>query len=336
MKIDEVFKKCFEMPGISLNQGTYSSEMILKQKEGKGSITIFPLFPGITLTYIFVNSPFWPAPKLSQDGSNSKGPLIINYCVNGRCELILNNENYVYIREGQLSLTEQYAQERYIYPRRIYEGLEFFLEPDVASEYAPYLAEAFDLDLHKLTERFCPDGKTYIADSSDTAVAILNQLWELMDCNDAFTMRKMKLTSLNLFDYLLTENNIPTPKTCTFYTVSQVAIAKNVEKIITSDLHQHHPARELAETFSVSETSLKNYFSGVFGQNISVYLRNIRMNRAAELLDSTQQSVSEIAELVGYTNQSKFASVFKKQFHVTPLEYRRIKRLQNAERKGMA
>ena len=60
------------------------------------------------------------------------------------------------------------------------------------------------------------------------------------------------------------------------------------------------------------------------------------MNRAAELLDSTQQSVSEIAELVGYTNQSKFASVFKKQFHVTPLEYRRIKRLQNAERKGMA
>ena len=29
MKMDEVFKKCLEIPGISLNQGTYSSEMIL-------------------------------------------------------------------------------------------------------------------------------------------------------------------------------------------------------------------------------------------------------------------------------------------------------------------
>ena len=333
MKMDEVFKKCLEIPGISLNQGTYSSEMILKQKEGKGSMTIFPLFPGITLAYIFVNSPFWPAPKLSPDGSDSKGPLIINYCVNGRCELILNNESYVYITEGQLSLTEQYAQDRYIYPRRIYEGLEFFLDPDTVAEYAPYLAEQFDIDLHKLPERFCPDGKTYIADSSAEIAAILDRLWALVDCSDAFTMRQMKLTALDLFGHLLAEKHISTSKACTFYTESQVAIAKNVEKIITSDLRQHHPAWELAETFSVSETSLKNYFRGVFGQNISVYLRDARMNRAAELLSSTQQSVSDIAELVGYANQSKFASVFKKQFDVSPLEYRRLKRLENTRRK---
>lgn len=327
MKMDEVFIRCLEIPGISLNQSTYSSEMILKQKEGKGSITIFPLFPGITLGYIFVNSPFWPAPKLPPDDSDPKGPLIINYCINGRCELILNNENYVYITEGQLSLTKQYAQSHYIYPQHIYEGLEFFLDPDTAAEYAPYLEEQFDIDLHKLAERFCPDGKTYIADSSAGAAVILDRLWKLVDCNTPFTMRQMKLTALDLFGYLLSEKHIPASKACTFYTESQVAIAKNVEKIITSDLRQHHPARKLAKTFSVSETSLKNYFRGVFGQNISVYLRDARMNRAAELLGSTRQSVAEIAELVGYANQSKFASVFKKQFGVSPLEYRRRKRL---------
>jgi AraC-like DNA-binding protein len=47
------------------------------------------------------------------------------------------------------------------------------------------------------------------------------------------------------------------------------------------------------------------------------------MNKAAELLLSTTKSVSEIAELVGYNNQSKFAAVFKKQFQVAPLEYKR-------------
>lgn len=95
-----------------------------------------------------------------------------------------------------------------------------------------------------------------------------------------------------------------------------------------SDLRQHHPAWELAKEFSISETSLKNYFRGVYGQNISVYLREIRMNKAGELLATTRLSVAEIAEQVGYLNQSKFASVFKKQFGVSPLEYRRSRHLE--------
>lgn len=95
-----------------------------------------------------------------------------------------------------------------------------------------------------------------------------------------------------------------------------------------SDLRQHHPAWELAEEFSISETSLKNYFRGVYGQNISVYLREMRMNKAGELLATTRLSVAEIAEQVGYLNQSKFASVFKKQFGVSPLEYRRSRHLE--------
>ena len=86
---------------------------------------------------------------------------------------------------------------------------------------------------------------------------------------------------------------------------------------------------EVAAQFSVSETSLKNYFRGVFGQNISIYLREVRMKKAAELLATTRLSVAEVAEQVGYMNQSKFASVFKKQFGLSPLEYRRSKNLEN-------
>ena len=94
-------------------------------------------------------------------------------------------------------------------------------------------------------------------------------------------------------------------------------------------LRLHHPAWELAEYFSISETSLKNYFRGVYGQNISVYLREMRMNKAGELLASTRLSVAEIAAQVGYLNQSKFASVFKKHFGVSPLEYRRTRHLDS-------
>ena len=38
------------------------------------------------------------------------------------------------------------------------------------------------------------------------------------------------------------------------------------------------------------------------------------MKEAAELLATTKLSVAEATEQVGYMNQSKFASVFKKEF----------------------
>ena len=73
--------------------------------------------------------------------------------------------------------------------------------------------------------------------------------------------------------------------------------------------------------------SLKNYFRGVFGENLSVWLRKARMRRAAELLRDTELRVAEIAAQVGYENQSKFAAVFARQFGCSPLEYRRRARL---------
>ena len=85
MKINDVIKKCIKIPGISIKQAEYSMELILNTKEGKGSMTFFSLFPGLSLAYIFINSPTWTAPDLRSDSSITKGPLLLNYCVPGRC-----------------------------------------------------------------------------------------------------------------------------------------------------------------------------------------------------------------------------------------------------------
>ena len=52
------------------------------------------------------------------------------------------------------------------------------------------------------------------------------------------------------------------------------------------------------------------------------------MNKAAEFLSGSKISVADAAAAAGCTNQSKFAAVFKKQFGVSPLEYRRKSRLE--------
>ncbi len=330
MKIDEVIRKCMEVPGISMKCGEYSSELILKTSEGKGSMTFFPLLPGLTLAYIFVNSPTWTAPNLGSDRPVDKGPLLLNYCVTGRCEMILNNENFVYVKDGEISLTERFTQKQYVYPRRIYEGMEFFIDLESLSSRCPWLLTEFGIDFERLTAMYCPDGRTYISTVTRETEEILNKLWGLLDLPLPYGVMQMKVYAVALFSVLLNLREIPASQACTFFTESQVNIAKRVEQIISSDLRQHHPAWELAQEFSISETSLKNYFRGVYGQNISVYLKELRMKKAAELLADTRLSVAEVAELVGYVNQSKFAAVFKKVWGMSPLEFRRVKRLGNA------
>ena len=329
MKIDDIIRKCIEIPGISLKRSDYSAELLLNGKDGKGSMTFFPLFPGITIAYIFVNSPTWTAPNFYGNGSVEKGPLLVNYCVTGRCEMILNNENFVYVKDGEISLTECFARKQYVYPRRIYEGMEFFVDIDTLTEQSTWVQKEFAIDFHRIVDRFCPEGGTYISSVLPEGEEILTKLWGLIDIPVPYSISQMKIYTLALFSLLQNINDIPPSQACTFFTETQVDIAKRVEKIITSDLRQHHPAWELAAQFSVSETSLKNYFRGVFGQNISIYLREVRMKKAAELLATTRLSVAEVAEQVGYMNQSKFASVFKKQFGLSPLEYRRSKNLEN-------
>ena len=329
MKIDDIIRKCIEIPGISIKRSDFSAELLMKTKDGKGSMTFFPLFSGLTIAYIFVNSPTWVAPNFCEDSSIEKGPLLLNYCVTGRCEIVLNNENFVYVKDREISLTERFAQKQYVYPRRIYEGMELFVNTDTLTSESAWIKKEFGIDFHKIIELFCPDGNTYISTVAPEVEEILTKLWGLLDIAPPFSISQMKFYALALFSLMQNLNDIPPSQACTFFTETQVDIAKRVEKIITSDLRQHHPAWELAAQFSVSETSLKNYFRGVFGQNISFYLRECRMKRAAELLVSTTRSVAEIAEQVGYMNQSKFALVFKKRFSMSPLEYRRYRNLNS-------
>jgi transcriptional regulator GlxA family with amidase domain len=52
-------------------------------------------------------------------------------------------------------------------------------------------------------------------------------------------------------------------------------------------------------------------------------LREVRMNKARELLTDTNLSLSKIAEHVGYGSAMSFSLAFKREHNMTPGEYRR-------------
>ncbi len=237
--------------------------------------------------------------------------------------LIQNHGAYIYLKENDFAVSEQTAQDGYIFPSRLYQGIKIYFDIEQLSQNAQELMSAFELDFTLLRENYFRRQKTYINEADSELTAIFRKLWALSEQPSLFYLR---ICTLELIYELLHTEPRPS-KTCGFYTKLQVGIAKKAEQILTADLRKHIPVRLLAEKFSVGETSLKNYFRGVYGQNISTYLREARMKAAAEFLTDTNRPIAEIAEQVGYSNQGKFAAVFKKQFGMSPLEYRRAQKL---------
>ncbi|MDO4994698.1 MAG: helix-turn-helix domain-containing protein [Bacteroidales bacterium] len=78
----------------------------------------------------------------------------------------------------------------------------------------------------------------------------------------------------------------------------------------------------LASDLCMSRAALYRRLRQANGQTPTDFLRNIRLDRAAELLRTTDRSVNEVADLVGFSYASYFTRCFKERFGVAPKDYR--------------
>ena len=82
---------------------------------------------------------------------------------------------------------------------------------------------------------------------------------------------------------------------------------------------------ETAEYFGMSLSTFSKYFKSLTNQNVIDYTLAYRISAAKLLLETTDFSLKDIAEKVGYYNLSSFTRRFKSDQGITPSEYRRLK-----------
>ncbi|EZP58625.1 MULTISPECIES: helix-turn-helix domain-containing protein [Exiguobacterium] len=97
-------------------------------------------------------------------------------------------------------------------------------------------------------------------------------------------------------------------------------IAKYIETHYAEEL----TLQFMSERFYLSREYISRRFKQRFSVNLSDYIQTIRLNRAKELLSETEARIYEIALEVGYQDDKYFRKVFKKQFGVTPNEFREL------------
>ena len=84
---------------------------------------------------------------------------------------------------------------------------------------------------------------------------------------------------------------------------------------------------ELCTIGRINDHKLKQAFKKVHGKTAFSYLREVRMDHAARLLEADRLSVIQIANEVGYSNASHFARAFKDRYGLLPKAYQCLHRL---------
>jgi len=98
-------------------------------------------------------------------------------------------------------------------------------------------------------------------------------------------------------------------------------------KKIMSYIHEHYSEKitlqEIASVVNISKGECCRFFKRVVKCTIFEYVMNYRINRSIELLKTTDMTISNIANLVGFGSTSYYIESFKKQVLCSPKEYRK-------------
>jgi AraC-like DNA-binding protein len=87
----------------------------------------------------------------------------------------------------------------------------------------------------------------------------------------------------------------------------------------------------LARRVGLPRTRLAERFRHFLGKSRMAYLAHLRLKLGAEILQSTESSVAEVAATVGYGSEAAFNRAFKREFDCPPAQFRRERKTPSTQ-----
>lgn len=292
------------------------------EQAGKALAQVYPLFPGLTFTRLVVQGE-----ALSHHHPPKAASLELTHCRRGRVGWEMADGLTLYLGPGDLALHPMAccAQSILRFPLELYEGFSLSLDPEALAAQPPQALAG--LVPQALLETFCPQGRPTALPARRELDHIFLPLYDLPE------EARVPYYTLKAQELLLYLSRLPAPAAggSQEYQSQQVELVRAIHDQLLAHPDQRVTIEALAKEHHLNASTLKAVFKAVYGQPIAAHMKGHRMQQAARLLAETDQSVGEIAQQVGYENQSKFSAVFRQTFQVLPTEYRRQRREHGGE-----
>lgn len=100
-----------------------------------------------------------------------------------------------------------------------------------------------------------------------------------------------------------------------------VAKVEMAAEIIRDELDRMDNIVTLAKRVGLNQNTLQQGFKRLFKASVNEYVRNLRIERAKELLETTDLNVTEISYRIGINSRSYFSKLFKEKYGISPKDY---------------
>lgn len=97
----------------------------------------------------------------------------------------------------------------------------------------------------------------------------------------------------------------------------------NVKKFIEENLMNDLSLDSVAAGLHLNPVYLSRIFKNITGMNFSDYVTEIKLKKAAQLLQENKLTVKEISQKLGYSSTQYFIRIFKGRYGLTPKEYQK-------------
>lgn len=233
------------------------------------------------------------------------------FLLNGSREVFFENNLFV-LHSGCLCIIPPYSMHKT--EGAAYERINLYISKSLLSpDELAFLQQSSEHPVYQLTLNQMQFVKTLLKEASTIQITDSNKRRNLL-----LSFSKAFLAYLQV--------GILQPVT----SVSSSSYSKHPDSIILqiaaflgSEYRRHLTLDYLHKKFYLSKNTLCKRFREQMNCSPIEYLTYIRVNKAKMYLSTTKKSVSEIAELCGFSSANYFGLIFKKQIGLSPLNYRK-------------
>jgi len=143
-----------------------------------------------------------------------------------------------------------------------------------------------------------------------------------------FNMKLLKVRIKNLIDSRLQlkekfslSKKLSPAKNFTNNTLDEVFLDKVTKLIVDHLPDANFTQQKLEEKMGMSRSGLYKKINNLTGSSTSIFIRNVKLKYAGELLLSKKHTIKEIAYTTGFNSPSYFTNSFRKLYGQTPQEY---------------